>query len=353
MVDSPFRTTVKKALFALLDVLGVYVLFRFINRHKTLIVTYHGVVSDVPRNGYRYEYRNCVALGNFEKQIALLSRNYRIVSLAEYVEARQTGRSLAPYCAVITFDDGFRNNATLAAPVLERYNAPATIFLTTGYVDTTKELIWTEKITRLLMETRQEKVRLRLFDETEFRLSSPGDRELASLEIRGFLKQASDYKIQQVTEELEKQLADVDLDACFPKERYEYLTWSEARGLSGGTVTFGSHTENHLVLSTADLQTCRDELKRSKVTIEHKLEQPCRYFSYPNGKPGDFDERHKQLLRNLGYRCALTQIRDLNGSDTDLYELRRVNITEKMDMATFKAYTCGLFPKLKQMFSSL
>lgn len=65
----------------------------------------------------------------FESQLRWLARWRRVVSLEE------TLRAAAPRNLVaITFDDGYRDNLTVALPLLERFQLPMTLFVTAGFV---------------------------------------------------------------------------------------------------------------------------------------------------------------------------------------------------------------------------
>jgi len=64
----------------------------------------------------------------FERQLQWLSRWRKVVRL--YQTLRVSGsRQVA-----ITFDDGFRDNLTVALPLLEKFNLPMTLFVTAGFV---------------------------------------------------------------------------------------------------------------------------------------------------------------------------------------------------------------------------
>ena len=89
------------------------------------ILMYHRV-----RNVTHYDQLS-VSIHNFEKQVRYLSENYRVISLDDAVKEMANGvRSNA---VVITFDDGYLDNIDNALPILQQYNIPATIFLTTGF----------------------------------------------------------------------------------------------------------------------------------------------------------------------------------------------------------------------------
>lgn len=62
----------------------------------------------------------------------LKAQGLEFVSLDEVVE-RLSGPP-APAFAAFTFDDGFADNLTHALPVMERFGAPFTVYVTTGMV---------------------------------------------------------------------------------------------------------------------------------------------------------------------------------------------------------------------------
>lgn len=78
----------------------------------------------------------------FEETICEISRNYKTVSLPSLIKMIIDKQEIAPRTVVVTFDDGYRDNFVNAAPILLKYNVPATFFVTTGYVGTQKIFDW-------------------------------------------------------------------------------------------------------------------------------------------------------------------------------------------------------------------
>ena len=68
---------------------------------------------------------------NFARQLDWLSRWRSVVPLMQTLNGNKAGFPVA-----ITFDDGFRDNLTVALPMLEKYSMPATVFVTAGFVGT-------------------------------------------------------------------------------------------------------------------------------------------------------------------------------------------------------------------------
>jgi len=120
----------KKFLFALLHVTRVTRIIAWLNRNRVGILCYHGVTGGNQRP-LEDPYKLHIPLSLFLQQLDYLQANFRIVSLPEFLSARRERRRLPPGSMVLTFDDGFRNFATVVAPQLLQRGLPATAFLVT------------------------------------------------------------------------------------------------------------------------------------------------------------------------------------------------------------------------------
>ncbi|MCW3099600.1 MAG: polysaccharide deacetylase [Chthonomonadaceae bacterium] len=66
----------------------------------------------------------------FERQMrALAHMRYRAMTFAQIVEVLRSGQPLPRRVFAITFDDGYECVGDVAAPILERYGFPATVFV--------------------------------------------------------------------------------------------------------------------------------------------------------------------------------------------------------------------------------
>lgn len=123
----------KRRLFALLHAAGFTRLAAWRNRRRVVILCYHGVTARERRMAEDPTGLH-IRFPRFEAQLDYLRRNFNVLSLSEYLRARREGRELPPYSVVITFDDGYRNFYTLAAPRLRERDLPASLFLTVGKI---------------------------------------------------------------------------------------------------------------------------------------------------------------------------------------------------------------------------
>lgn len=72
---------------------------------------------------------------NFERDLAYLKNHFQCLSLADLCAGLQNGHLNSP-AAVVTFDDGYRDNFTNAVPLLKAAQVPATFFVSTGFMST-------------------------------------------------------------------------------------------------------------------------------------------------------------------------------------------------------------------------
>jgi peptidoglycan/xylan/chitin deacetylase (PgdA/CDA1 family) len=118
----------KKFLFALLFSTRVISLISWLNRKRVPILCYHSVTSDSAPVA-RDPHKQHIPLKLFLSHLDYLREHHNVISLAQYVEARVNKRRLPDRSVVLTFDDGFEDFYTVAAPHLNQRKLPATVFI--------------------------------------------------------------------------------------------------------------------------------------------------------------------------------------------------------------------------------
>ena len=329
----------KRRALSLLDRWGGVALARAVQRSRAVVLTYHGVLDGSAE--YDYLNHNFIAAESFDAQMRYICRHYRPVALRELVAAYREGRTPPARSVAVTFDDGFANNFTVAYPILRRHSVPFTVFVTTGLLDTPGAMLWTERAKRSLFFYPESSVSLQLGGAPlTLDLSSRSARADASKAVLNRLKRMSPAERNQALDDLERVCGSRPVQE-HERERYDFLTWAQAREMASAGVEIGSHTVNHPILTTLDAGTLRDELAGSKRRVESALGQECLSFAYPNGSPADFGSREKAALRECGYLCGLS----LNGSlndQPDLYEVDRINVGRHLDPAAFHVAMTGI-----------
>jgi len=300
----------KRLLKQLLFTAKAYRLNALLNRFY--IIPYHMIV-DKP-NGFYPE----TSTRDFEKQIDHLAKNYNIISLNEMVH-RIKNRMPLRRCVAITFDDGFRDNYEIAYPILRKYNVPATIFLTTGYINS-GAAPWFIKLRYIFMQT----------DRTYFQLSHEGTTISCPIHTKKEKFAASDRVMAYVKSCPNEQRLSLLDRLCKELEVNEFqgidnlmLTWDQIKAMASNGIFFGAHTVNHPILSRTSMEIAEREIRESKKTIEDKIGKPITSFAYPFGKKSQYSPEIFSILEELGFKCAVTTESGTNTHRVNLFELNR------------------------------
>ena len=254
----------------------------------------------------------------FAEQMQYVAEHYSVCSLSEAVQ-RIRSNDLPANLVTITFDDGYRDNYLNAFPVLKRLSIPATIFLATDAIGSSR-MLWHDRIFRAFRGTSAPI--LQSLDSNHLRsypLRTLAEKLFAQREILKLLRSVNEAERSRLIDRLISLLCVEDRK----EERGLMLSWDEVKEMHDSGMSFGSHSVTHPILSTLSIDRCKTEILGSKKTIEEKLRSPVKAFAYPNGGREDFNEDIKNLVRAAGYVCGLTTLFGANGEGQDLFELRR------------------------------
>lgn len=311
--------------------LGLPGLLRRYHRTQALILGYHGVVQEQACPPRWTEVR----LTRFREQMTSVRRRYRLLPLREIVERLRRGAALPAYTAAVTFDDGYRNNFTHAFPVLRELGIPATIFLTTGFLDERRPL-WTDRLTLALARSRESMLEIAGH---ALPLRTPAERQRARDVVAAHLKALPGPEKDRQLDTVERGLGAVTADL---PEELAPLGWDDVRAMgASGLVDFGSHTVTHQIVSRLGPEDRAREIVQSCQRVEEEIGARCRLFAYPNGEPGDFDDESRSLLRATNTIGAVTTVPGLVARDADVWTLPRILVGGDATIAKFDLLSSG------------
>lgn len=259
-----------------------------------LSLCYHAVLSDEnpTRDG------NAVSQTTFRRQLEFLGRHFQFVSLDQFSTRLDTKPSGRPPL-LITFDDGYRNNLSVAAPVLLELGIPAVFFLTTGYIDTSRLLWPLEMDLRLLCSTGSS---IPMPNSASDQVTIPAKPFALAQQLRRLLKAMPD---QDRRSYLEIFSAATKLDpGRVDPERHTFLSWEECRRLQSLGFELGSHTVEHPILSRLCPKSLATELGASRAHMLKELGTEAASLAYPNGGPDDYNSEVIDASRQAGYSLA-------------------------------------------------
>lgn len=252
----------------------------------------------------------------FDREMSFLHKYYTVVSLADLLRRLADG-SGKPVVAV-TFDDGYQDNYHNAFPVLERYRIPATIFLTTGSMDS-REPLWFERLSGGFQKTTREFLDLEAGTGERLPLRTVAQKLKANDRTFSILRGLPDEERQRWLRKILEKLAVSGSTGLNDR----MLTWDQVRAMQSRGVDFGGHTVTHPFLSRTTTEQFRWEITECKKRIEQELQRPVHHLAYPNGREEDFGAANKDLVREAHYTAAVTTLWGTNYASTDPMELRR------------------------------
>jgi len=292
------------------------------------VIMYHGIIKD-PLMVKEWCF---IDERSFRMQIAYLKKHFEILSLSEAVE-RMGGGAIKRPAAVITFDDGYQNNFDVAFPVLLRERIPATIFLTTGLINT-NDTVWYCRFNIALSQTRRRSIE---WNGLTFDLSTLDLKAKASAAIQERLKTLEHSQLMTTTRNIILQLGedpDYSIETDSPFRMLDKTAIEKMVG--SGLIEFGAHTHHHTILSLLSDKERYHEIRRSVDSVDKLTGRPCRYFAYPNGRAGDYNPKTIRDLETCGIRIAVTTIPGPNDRGTPAMALRRYGIGADLFMAGFQ-----------------
>lgn len=250
----------------------------------------------------------------FECQMAVLHRYFNVIPLAEAVERLSSG-SLPTRVACVTFDDGYRDNLTIALPILKKYAIPATVFVASSFLDGGR--MWNDTVAEAVRRAGGDRLDLgglglgcHSLDDENARVQV-FSRLLQQIKYLPHAERAAvaDRIAAQVGEELPGDLM---------------MTGEEVRELSAAGIDIGGHTLTHPILSGLDDRAAKEEIAENKAYLSDLINTPVRVFAYPNGRPGrDYNAAHVRMVKECGYLGAVSTATGAATRLSDPYQLPR------------------------------
>ena len=264
-----------------------------------------------------------------EHQLRLLSRTHDFILPRDILDHEGPHER---HLALLTVDDGHASAFEHIFPICRRLALPFAIYLPVDFIDR-RRWLWFDKLDYIM--TRKSSM------DPTFHSSHRTERLID--EMRGMLPAERDRRLDALAASL-----GVDIPE-HPVADYRPLTRAQIEELAdSGLVEFGSHTVSHTILTLLEDTALARELTESRQALQALTGQEVSTFCYPNGRPGDFDQKTERAVRRAGYRAALTSVEGSNLlSRINKMEIKRIHLGLP-DHALLKE-SCGLAPIQKRL----
>lgn len=234
----------------------------------------------------------------FARQMAWLSESCTLLPLAELVAGATRG-TLPPRALAVTFDDGYVDTLTNAAPILSALGIPATCFVVTAELGETHEFWWDRLAAALLGHDVPGPLTVSLGGRRRnFAMTSAGERLFAHGVVYDALARTAPDQRESVLSELRNHSCQSRLGPACRRMSIEQLRQLAALGIS-----LGAHTVTHPHLPDLPGDEQVTQIVESRRTLEHVVGTPVEALAYPFGS---FDEVTIASAAEAGITHAFT-----------------------------------------------
>lgn len=228
--------------------------------------------------------------------IKLKSKGYEFISLDRVYEILTKEENVRKK-AVITFDDGYKDNYTIAYPILKKHNIPFCIYITTAFPER-NGILWWYVLEDIILENDV----IKLSNGQTFECKSKTQKDQAFMEIRKIIRTGPGNYLDNMYALFSNYKID-----WLKKTKELCLSWNEIIELSKDELcTIGGHTHNHYVLSKLQPNEVISEIVKANTLLEKKIGKPIKHIAYPYGRKGEVGIREFNIVKNLGIKTATT-----------------------------------------------
>lgn len=266
-----------------------------------------------------------------------IASQFRVLDPLDACERLAAG-TLPARAAIITFDDGYRDNVEVALPILERHCLRAAFFIATGYLQ--GGAMFNDRVFEALRRTGHDAIDVRgllgMAEDDPGAASAPGQlmlpthdvasRRASAERIITMIKHCSPAERTEAVERLEAQ--------CGVRSRFDPMMRPEqVRELRSRGMTVGGHTRTHPILASIGDDTAWEEIRGGRDDLRTLLGEEVDLFAYPNGRfERDFAPAHAAMAQRAGYRFAFTTEPGTASRDTDAWMLPRFTPWDRTPM---------------------
>ena len=300
--------------------------FRY--KKDSLRIGYYHIISSQSKEHYFDNKKLSPEM--FEAHLSFFKKHFDIISLSDALHMAERKESLYRKL-VLTFDDGFEENYSVAAPILKEKKIPATFFLIGNCIDN-KDLMWRNKL--LIINRRAGKRLSIIITEATALFGLPPMYNYEDIldwslrawpmskkeEIANYCWNASD--IGTIQEYLE--------------ENKPYLTVEQIRCMINDGFEIGSHSMSHPVFSRLSYDEFEKEILASVQLLQTTFGKAITSFSYPFGIKASLQFEQKLVMSDQ--TCIKTLLGSRNRLDNYLNCLQweRDNLEFRMNEMLFR-----------------
>jgi peptidoglycan/xylan/chitin deacetylase (PgdA/CDA1 family) len=278
-------------------------IFRQRSRRSLTVIAYHRIA---PRPDERYPFDEDVISATpeeFARELDYFQRQLDVLSVSELLDGIEEPDTLPERPALITFDDGYRDNYEVALPLLRERGLPACFFVCTALIGR-REISWWDQVACCFKHSETARIHSPFGREDRPYLADRAHRWASTRRFLHNLKRCP-------WSEAEQHVASLKRATCVePADHLSqplFMAWEEVRALEAAGMEIGSHTRTHPVLGQIhDARILRDEIAGSYEDLRGALGHAPRAIAYPVGSAEAMLLQADAEIERAGYRLSFS-----------------------------------------------
>lgn len=241
----------------------------------------------------------------FDEHLQFYKLNFEVINIDQLIQLIDVGKPLKKHYALITFDDGYKDNYDDAFPVLKKHNLPAVFFVPTDYIESNK-VPWWDEIAWMIKQCDLEFIQLHNWENKVF--IDKQNIEYTLRKIISEIKKNREIPIENVLKEISEhvQLKYTESD------NHLFMSWNMLKEMAVYGMNIGSHGCSHKILSSLLSAEQSEEIKTSKIFIESKIDVEVKAFAYPEGGANTYNNNTIEALKKVNYKLGFNFIPGIN-----------------------------------------
>ena len=272
-------------------------------RRHAVVLLYHHIRDDNDKTPSLSLVEEGVTAAALEAQLSAFRHWYRPGTSSELAAALRGECALDDDSLVVTFDDGYRDNLTLAGPILRRHQLHGLIFIATGFIESQQRFWWIELNDAIRAMTPESLARARSLEgAASIFCDLPASADANNFESKRRLRMHVALRLGRLPFGQRHALLKALREASLPSATsLPLLDWNELNDISRDGFEVGAHTVNHPHLSRVSPEIQFQEIQESVECLTTRLGTRPTAFAYPHG---DINETAEQTVRGIGFETA-------------------------------------------------
>jgi len=285
------------------------------------IFLFHGVIEKHVYKVRNYQ-RKHIDKDKFYKTIKEIRNNGYPLSFNALIDYHNKKITFPPNAFAISFDDGFENNYSIAAPILDDLKIPAIVYITSDFVDR-NQMSWVDKLEYCFEYTKKGKINLPWIQEP-LTFNNTEDKILILNCIRDQVKQNPSINHDELVSLTFSQCG-IPLIEQTDNPLDLKMSWAQVSELSSNeNFIIGGHSHTHKILSFLNKNELEEEIKTSLKLINENIGKKTIHYSYPEGLKNHYSNEVINVLKKYGIACCPSAEDGVNYVEDDLFHLKRI-----------------------------